>query len=46
MKVHSIGQLTDDGRVFEDTKEANEEKPPYFYLGNHEVIKCLEIAYA
>jgi len=45
MKVHSIGQLTDDGRVFEDTKEANPDVPPYFYLGNHDVIKCLEIAY-
>lgn len=45
MKVHSIGQLTDDGRVFEDTKEADEDKPPLFYLGNHDIIKCLEIAY-
>ena len=45
MKVHSIGQLTDDGRVFEDSIEDDAEQPPLFYLGNHDIIKCLEIAY-
>lgn len=48
MSAHWVGSLQEDGRVFEDTHHGQTSvtaDPKGFYLGNYDVVACLELAF-
>lgn len=48
MKAHIVGSVTSNGVVFEDTHQGTVDpigQPKFFYLGNYQLVKCLELAF-